>query len=190
MSAYLFWHRPFPEVPRDDYEAALTAFHRDLGARRGHGFEGSSTYRTSELPWLDGLPGYEDWNFVESLAALDRLNTIAVAPDMWDVHAAVSSQTDVGHGGIYYHILGDPDPRALVRTAWLTRPRGIRYEAPLAAIVDQIAGPVSAWRKQMVLGPGAEFAVIGGADLALDLPEGWAAVYVDRVRLASGEGVG
>jgi hypothetical protein len=186
MTAYLFWHRPFADVGQEAYEAALTAFHRELVIRTCEGFQGSATYRISETPWLDGLPGYEDWNFAESSAALDPLNKMAVAPDMWDVHASISSKTDVGHGGMYYHVLGDADPKALTRTAWLKRPRGIRYEAPLKEIADKVTGPVSVWRKQMVLGPGYEFALLSDSSLTLDLSDDWEAHYVDRTLLHSG----
>ena len=190
MTAYLFWHRPFAEVGRDAYEAALTGFHRALVERGCPGFEGSATYRISATPWLDGRPGYEDWNFVESSAGLDPLNEMAVAPDMWEVHAGISGKTEAGHGGIYYHLLGEADPRALIRTAWLARPRGIRYEAPLRALAGQVKGPVSVWRKQMVLGPAPEFALLGDDSLALDLPEGWTAHYVDRILLQAGRPAG
>ena len=185
-SAYLFWHRPFAELAQAAYETALTDFHRELVKRSCPGFRGSATYRISETPWLDGRPGYEDWNFVESSAALDPLNRMAVAPDMWEVHAGISSKTDVGHGGIYYHLLGEADPRPLTRTAWLKRPRGIRYEAPLQALAEQPAGPVSVWRKQMVLGPGFEFALLHDDPAMLGLPEGWEALHVDRKLLQSG----
>lgn len=185
MSAYVFWHRPFANIDQETYEGALTAFHRELAKRPCDGFQGSATYRISETPWLDGMPGYEDWNFVESSAAFDALNEAAVAPDMWDVHARISSKTDVGHGGIYYHVLGDPEARALTRTVWFKRPRGIRYEAPLQEISETVEGPVSVWRKQMVLGPGFEFALLGDSALALDLPEGWEALYVERKLLHS-----
>jgi len=161
----------------------LVAFHRDLGKRAGDGFQSSATYRISETPWLDGVSGYEDWNFVESSTALDPLNKMAVAPDMWDVHAGISSKTDTGHGGIYYHLFGDANPKTLPRTAWLKRPRGIRYESPLTEIAGQVKGPVSVWRKQMVLGPGYEFAVLGDPSLSLDLPDGWEAHYVTRTLL-------
>ena len=190
MTAYLFWHRPFAERDRDVYEAALVRFHRELVKRRCPGFEGSATYRIAATPWLDGRPGYEDWSFVESSAGLDPLNEMAVAPDMWEVHAGISGKTETGHGGLYYHILGDADPRALTRTVWLKRPRGIRYEAPLRALVEQVRGPVSAWRKQMVLGPGFEFALLGDAALAPRLPEGWEALTVDRNLLQSGRATG
>ena len=66
MSAFIFWHRPFAHVDHDVYEDALVAFHRELVKRSCTGFQGSATYRISEVPWLDGLLGYEDWNFVES----------------------------------------------------------------------------------------------------------------------------
>ncbi len=190
MTAYLFWHRPFAGVGRDAYEAALTGFHRALVARGCPGFRGSATYRISETPWLDGEAGYEDWNFVESSAGLDPLNRRAVAPDMWEVHAGISGKTEVGHGGIYYHILGEADPRELTRTLWLTRPRGIRYEAPLRALAARVKGPLSVWRKQMVLGPAPEFALLGDSGLALDLPEGWAARSVERSLLQAGEAAG
>ncbi len=106
MTAYLFWHRPFANVAQDAYEAALIEFHRALDALGFPGFEGSATYRISAAPWLDGQAGYEDWNFVESSAGLDPLNQAAVAPEMWDVHAGISGKTEVGNGGIYYHVLG------------------------------------------------------------------------------------
>jgi hypothetical protein len=186
MTAYVFWHRPFTNIGQVAYETALIAFHGDLVKRTCDGFQGSATYRISDTPWLDGLPGYEDWIFVESSAAFDPLNRMAVAPDMWDVHAGISSKTDVGHGGVYYHILGDADPKAMTRTAWLKRPRGIRYEGPLKEITDQVTGPVSVWRKQMVLGPGFEFALLGNSSLKLNLPDGWETHYVDRTLLHAG----
>jgi hypothetical protein len=186
MSAYVFWHRPLPGINQEAYEGALTGFHRELAKRSCDGFQGSAAYRLSATPWLDGMAGYEDWAFVASSASLDPLNKIAVAPDMWDVHAGIASKTDIGHGGVYYHILGEADPKPLTRTAWLKRPRGIRYEAPLKAIAEQVTGPVSVWRKQMVLGPAFEFALLSDQPLDLDLPAGWEAHHVDRVLLHAG----
>ena len=93
-------------------------------------------------------------------------------------------------GGIYYRVLGEAGPGALTRTAWLARPRGIRYEAPLRALAAQVKGPVSVWRKQMVLGPAPEFALLGGDSLALDLPEGWNVHYVERRLLQAGRTAG
>ena len=186
MTAYVFWHRPFADIDQGAYEDALIAFHQAIVKRSCEGLQGSATYRISETPWLDEMPGYEDWIFGASSASFDPLNKLAVAPDMWDVHADISSKTDVGHGGIYYHVLGDTDAKASTRTAWLKRPRDIRYEVPLKEIADQATGSVSAWRKQMVLGPGFEFALFGDQSLRLDLPRGWQAHYVDRMLLHTG----
>ena len=80
MTAYIFWHRPYPDIETAAYEQALIAFHRDLAARGCAGFQGSATYRITETPWLGKQPGYEDWCFVESSAALDPLNEAAVTP--------------------------------------------------------------------------------------------------------------
>ncbi|MCP4327266.1 MAG: hypothetical protein GY791_02365 [Alphaproteobacteria bacterium] len=187
MSAYVFWHRPQAAIEREIYEQALVDFHRQLVQRNCVGFRGSATYRIGETPWLDGLPGYEDWNFVESSAAFDPLNDMAVDESMWEVHAGVSSKTEIGHGGIYYHVLGNPGPTTLTRAAWLKRPRGIRYEAPLEAIAAQVPGTVSVWRKQMVLGPAPEFVLLAAAPLSLDLPAGWEALYIDRAILHAGD---
>jgi hypothetical protein len=183
MLAYLFWHVPRAGVDPRDYESALVGFHADLGASPPPGLEGSATYRTSELPWLDGRAGYEDWCFVASSAALDTLNQAAVKPERWNVHAAVSSRTEFGHGGLYYHLHGDPKPVAGSRVLWLKRPRGIRYEQPLGAMIGAAKGVLSCWRKMMVLGPGDEFAIVGDASLDVPLPEGWQGRMVERTLL-------
>ncbi len=187
MLAYLFWHRPLPDIERETYERGLVAFHQALAKKTGGGFRGSACYRLSPTPWLDEGEGYEDWYLVESSAALDALNEIAVAPDLWDVHAGVSYKTDKGHGGLYRFLSGDADPRAASRTAWLTRPKRIRYQDPLAGILEAAGGSLGVWRKQLVFGPAPEFALLGGASFTLDLPSGWSARYVDRTALFLGE---
>jgi len=45
------------------------------------GLDASATYQISEVPWLSGRPGYEDWCFMTSSAALDALNNAAVRPE-------------------------------------------------------------------------------------------------------------
>ncbi len=102
---------------------------------------------------------------------------------MWDVHAAIAEKTRIGHGGLYYLVLGESDPTAFERVAWLKRPRGIRYQAPLEALAGRVQGPVSVWRKQMVLGPGHEFCLLGEGRFEIELPEGWEVLYVDRMLL-------
>jgi hypothetical protein len=94
MLAYIFWHAPYVDIDVLEYEKALLGFHADLMADPPAGLEASATYQISEVPWLNGLPGYEDWCFMTSSAALDALNNAAVRPERWNVHAAVSSKTD------------------------------------------------------------------------------------------------
>jgi len=183
MLAYLFWHVPLAHIDAADYEAALLTFHRHLAAAPPPGLICSATYRIPAVPWLDSRSGYEDWCFVTSSAVLDTLNKAAVEPERWDVHATISSKTDFGLGGLYYHLYGDQLPVTGSRVAWLKRPRGIRYEQPLQQIISRSRGLSSCWRKQMVLGPGEEFAAIGDSSLELALPEGWMSRTVERTFL-------
>ena len=79
--AYVFWHRPYAEVSRSDYEAALAAFHEQLHRASCPGLEGSAAYRIFGAPWQGGGDGYEDWYVVASSWALDPLNSTAVVPN-------------------------------------------------------------------------------------------------------------
>jgi hypothetical protein len=180
MLAYIFWHAPYVDIDVSEYEKALLRFHEDLMADPPAGLEASATYQISEVPWLSGLPGYEDWCFMTSSAALDTLNNAAVRPERWNVHAAVSCKTDFGHGGLYYHLHGAEKPIAGSRVTWLKRPRGIRYEQTLRDIVGESKGFLSCWRKQMVLGPGDEFVIIGNSSLEVPVPQGWQTNFVKR----------
>ena len=128
MRAYLFWHAPSTDVDPRHYETALLDFMSDLSSAPPHGFGSCATYRISEVPWLNNLQGYEDWYFVHSSADLDALNEAAVKPSRWDVHAQIARKMAVGHGGVYQHLHGQEQPRDGARAAWLTRPRGIRYQ--------------------------------------------------------------
>jgi hypothetical protein len=180
MLAYIFWHVPFADIDVREYESALLGFHTDLVASSPPGFKASSTYQISEVPWLNGRPGYEDWCFLTSSAALDALNEAAIRPERWNVHAAIASKTDFGHGGLYYHLHGAEQPIVGSRVIWLKRPRGIRYEQALRDIVGESKGFLSCWRKQMVLGPADEFAIIGNSSLVVSVPQGWQIRVVER----------
>ena len=180
MLAYIFWHVPFSDIDVREYETALLDFHTDLAAAPPGGLEASATYRISEVPWLNGLPGYEDWCFITSSGVLDALNEAAVRPERRDVHAAIASKTDFGHGGLYYRLHGAEQPIAGTRVIWLKRPRGIRYEQALRDIVDGSKGVLSCWRKQMVLGPADEFAVVGNSSLEVPVRQGWQTRVVER----------
>jgi len=180
MLSYVFWHTPLAGLDRREYETPLLGFHADLARNPPTGLVTSATYRVSELPWLKGRTVYEDWCFLMSSAALDGINKAAVTPQRWGVHAAIASKTDFGHGGLYYHLYGDELPIAGARVFWLRRPRGIRYERPLEAMIEAATGFLSCWRKLMVLGPGEEFAVVGSSGLEVPIPEGWECLAVER----------
>jgi hypothetical protein len=183
MLAYVFWHAPHPDFSSRDYEAALVDFLADLASAPPQGFASCATYRISEVPWLDSRPAYEDWYFMRSSADLDALNDAAVNPRRWDVHAAIATKMGIGHGGLYQHLHGQEQPVSGERVAWLTRPRGIRYQGPLQEIINSSTGFLSCWRRQMVLGPGDEFVVIGTSQLALSVPKGWQMRTVERTVL-------
>ncbi len=128
MLAYVFWHLALADVSAKEYETALLSFQADLANAPPSGFASCTTYRISEIPWLDRRQGYEDWYFVHSSAALDTLNEAAVKPKRWDVHAGIATKMETGRGGLYQHLHGEEQPRGGERVAWLTRPRGIRYD--------------------------------------------------------------
>ena len=75
MLAYVFLHRPHEKAARLDYEAAVAAFHEQLGRASCPGLEGSASFRISGAPWQDGAEGYEDWYLVEGSWAHDPLNS-------------------------------------------------------------------------------------------------------------------
>jgi hypothetical protein len=183
MLAYLFWHVPSAGVEPRDYESALLAFQADLGAAPPSGFFACATYQISEVPWLDHQRGYEDWYLVSSAAELDALNEAAVKPARWDVHAAIASKMGAGHGGLYQHLYGGDRQLDGRRAVWMTRPRGIRYQPVLQGVIEKATGFLSAWRRQMVLGPADEFVIIGTAQLKVPIPEGWQARIVERTML-------
>ena len=62
MLAYVFWHRPRPDVDLGAYEEAQRSFHSSLGTT-------SASFRLAELPFDDGGSGYEDWYLVEDWEA-------------------------------------------------------------------------------------------------------------------------
>ncbi len=186
MIAYLFWHVPVSHIPLGEYEAALRASHADLAGTPPPSLVATAAFRISEVPWLNGRLGYEDWYLLTSSAGLDVLNQAAVKPDRWDVHAALASKMDFGCGGLYHHLRGDERAISGSRTEWLKRPRGIRYEQPLGNLIGGSTGFLSCWRRQMVLGPADEFIVIGTPDLQLRVPDGWHSRRVERDLVAKG----
>lgn len=183
MLAYLFWHRPSPAAPAATYEAALVTFHRRLAEAAAPGLRASAAYRISATPWLGGREGYEDWYLVDASWALDPLNRWAVTGPMEAPHAAVAGLMETGAGGLYSLVWGEPAVPLRSAVAWLTRPRGVRYEPVLAELREQLGGPLICWRRQMVLGPAPEFALVGPPTLDPIPPPGWQALRVERTCL-------
>jgi hypothetical protein len=112
--------------------------------------------------------------------ALDPLNSFAVAGPVASAHDAAATQMEEGYGGLYALVWGEPVLPERSTTVWLTRPRGIQWRTTLDAL--QLPG-TTLWRRQMVLGPGKEFALIVPS-VDLSPPSGWSALSIDRVRVA------
>jgi hypothetical protein len=161
MLAYLFWHEPRPDVDPERYVALLNAFHEALRKAPPHSFVTSWSVRLETSPWPDGSPRFEDWYLVEDWAALGTLNEAAVRAPREHAHDAIAALATNGAGGLYalqHGALDGPAPWA----GWVTKPPGAPYETfepDLRAAVDA-AGGGAVLRRQMVLGPAPEYAVL------------------------------
>lgn len=143
MLAYLFWHRPLPDIELKPYEDAQRAFHASLEVE-------SACFRLGELPFRSGESGYEDWYLVDGWAELGGLNRSAVDPPSLPGHDRAASMSGAGWGAVYSLLRGPasiPD-----RIDWLDKPRGEASEKFLTSLPE-----AAIWRRQMVLGPGPEF---------------------------------
>jgi hypothetical protein len=163
--AYLFWHTPLgDDVGR--YEAGLTAFHGALTADAPKGFVRSWTLRVDRPAWLpDGPAHYLDWYLVDGFASLGVLNDAAVEGTRRSSHDAVAALARTGTAGVAALIGGDTAVPAEPVLGFLDKPADEPYDAfrpALAAAVTSTAG-VAGWMRQMTLGPGPEFVVLGGA---------------------------
>lgn len=184
MIAYVFWHAA-PEGAAAAYEKALIRFGSALAEARTPGFLGNASYAISGTPWMPET-GYEDWAWLEGSWALDGLNERAVAGEVKPPHDEVARVTKHGgFGALYYLVDGVHAIPGDSKVFWLSRPRGIDWRAFVPGIVASAASAVSVWRRQMVLGPSTEFALVGAPGITLALPQGWRAVAVERRKLAA-----
>jgi len=182
MLAYLFWHRPHACVDMARYEAALMRFHASLARAAPPGLVASGSFRIEAVPWLGDRPGYEDWNLLQGSWAMDPLNAFAVVGATQAAHDDVAAGMEDGHAGLYRLLWGEPALPSDSVVVWLTRPRGIEWRPILEAIRDR-TGNATLWRRQMVLGPAPEFAVVLRQGQDLPIPDAWRARFVPRVRL-------
>jgi hypothetical protein len=182
MLAYVFWHRPNPQVGHVAYEDAIRRFQAALLQHPSPGLVAAASWRIEAAPWLGDQPGYEDWCLLEGSSAMDPLNAHAVVGERQPSHDVLAAQMAVGAGGLYAHVWGDPCPAQDSTVTWLTRPRGIDWRAALEPV--RAAAPrATVWRRQMVLGPAPEFAVEIEGHAAIPVPDGWEARTVRRTRL-------
>lgn len=184
MLAYVFWHRPQANADRKSYEDWLLHFQAELAREKPPGFISAASFRIEAVPWLGDQPGYEDWYCVEGSWALDPLNAFAVAGQAKAPHDAAAGQMDQGHGGLFAHAFGDTLSSARSSVYWLTRPRGIDWRPPLQAVHARCP-QANIWRRQMVLGAAAEFAIEAPDEAEIETPSGWTAHRIRRVHLAA-----
>jgi hypothetical protein len=182
MLAYIFWHRPNANVEAARYEAGLIRFQQALARRPPPGFLGATSFAIEPVPWLSDHAGYEDWYLLEASWALDPLSAFAIAGAMRPSHDDVAAQMEEGHGGLYAHAGGEAVTAAQSTITWLTRPRGIQWQPPVEAMRSKFR-EANVWRRQMVLGAATEFAVETPGDTAIEMPAGWQARRVRRLRL-------
>jgi hypothetical protein len=183
MLAYVFWHAAPSSSATADYERRLLQFHHALANAKVPGLLGNASYAISQTPWLEE-PGYEDWAWLEGSWALDTLNERALSGAMNQPHNAIAQVTKHGgFGGLYYLVAGEHKIPADSKILWLSRPRGINWRDVIPTVVKSANSGVAIWRRQMVLGPATEFAVIGPPTLNLTVPEGWKSIQIDRRRL-------
>lgn len=149
MLAYVFWHRPAPDVPRAAYEARLGAFHAAIGVP-------SAWFRVGALPWMPGdEDGYEDWYLVDDFAALGELNVRAVTGSRRAPHDAAAAGAAWGTAGVYALKRGEPRLEEVRFASWHHKPRGRSHEAFEA----ELRG-ASVWQRQLVLGPTPEYVAL------------------------------
>src|ERR1700759_5185230 len=118
MLAYLFWHQPAGDTPRDSDERAVLAFHRRLREVPVAGLVASGTARVRTVPWMSG-DGYEDWYAVDDFAALGGLNEAAIDASHVETHDLVAHAAGFGAGGLYFLERGEIAAPA-THCLWLT----------------------------------------------------------------------
>ena len=165
MLAYLLWHWPFDDVSTETYEGSLARFHQSLLASAIPGLQESFVFRSQGVGWTPpGARVYEDWYLLEGSAAMDPLNDAAVSEVSKPSHDNTAHAAAGAAGGLYQLKLGQPSLDICRWVSWIAKPRGMGYEEFYHAIAPWTSQPqVSLWRRQMVLGPTPEFAMLSVA---------------------------
>jgi hypothetical protein len=170
--AYLLWHTPLG-ADTVHYERGLRAFHDALAASPPNGFVQSWTLRVDRPAWLpEAAAHYVDWYLVEGYAALGHLNDAAVSGRRRAPHDTMAALARTGTAGLVGLVGGTVDVPVAPVLGLLDKPGGQPYDAfrpALAAAADTRPG-TSCWMRQMTLGPGPEFVVVGAAGALPPLP--------------------
>lgn len=190
MLAFLAWHRPAPDVVREDYERALERFHRSLAHQPPSGFRGSASVRVEQVPWLEG-PVYEDWYVVEDWAALGVLEEAAVSRGHATSHAAAAALTGMETAAVYRLLEGSADPGRAPTAVWVSPARGHERPALAQLLADGIDPERDGlWQRCLVLGPAPEYCLLAGELPACVAPsrlaQGWTATTLTREVLWGG----
>ena len=177
--AYVFWHWPSPQVDVADYELRQRAFHDALRDAPSHGFRHSMTHAIDRVPWsADGVAAYEDWYLVDDFTSLGLLNDAAVSASRRAPHDLAAAHAAGGTAGLFGLRLGRAATNPTVAT-WFAKPPGMSYETLFAQLAPEFAAfDGGLWMRQMTLGPGTEFCLLGGTHSA---PSGM--VHVRQLQL-------
>ena len=85
---------------------------------------------------------------------------------------------------LYYLVTGEHEILGDSKVFWLSRPRGVDWRDAMPGLIRSAGAKVSAWRRQMVLGPSAEFALSASPGISrLSVPKGCTSIAVERRRL-------
>ena len=154
MLGYLLWHQPADPAQSAKYEELLSRFHQALAESAPEGFRGSAAFALE--------PGYLDWYNVADFTALGMLNDAAVEGARKTPHDAVAGRTGTGTGGLYRLISGRPDLGAAAVVTWLSKPAGMKYPDFLEQASSWVdPASMGFWQRQLTLGPGQEFCLLG-----------------------------
>ncbi len=181
MIAYVFWHYPREDANLGTYEANLAALHDGLRTEGAKDFFTSFSYRVAGLPWIHGAgAAYEDWYVVSDWAAFAWLNATAVTGKQKAPHNGAAASLKAGAGGVYLLRAGAAPSNGGTSGQWFSKPEGMPYYA-----LDEMLAPLlrthALWQRQMVLGPGREFCLIGSEPATL--PDGVKGLPVRRINI-------